>query len=165
MRIFYGISLSEEEKEKCNNISMKLQQNDLCKRFVAKDNYHITLTFIGEVSNVYPFVEVLNKMSLSKFVLTSTQTLHSFGETLTIDFSPSSEIQALKQQLDLLLQKEALLPEQPRTFHPHITMGRRCETYTSSVETLSIRVKKIALFLSESDGSSVKYTVIQEKEV
>lgn len=162
MRIFYGLDLSMQEKQRCSVIAEALRQRKSCSKFVPVENYHITLTFIGEVENVQPYIDIVQKINQSRFTLTTTGELHLFGKTITMLISPNAYIESLKNQLDTLLRNGGLLLEEPHPYRPHITLGRGCKVSESFIETISIQAKKITLFLSEIDGAVVRYKTIDE---
>ncbi len=131
LRLFFGIPLNEEIKEK---IFEYLDKNNLFKKnykWVAKENYHITLKFLGDVdgSLVERLEEVGNEVALS-FEPFSVYTYKLGGfpdrKRARVFFLSLKDTDKIEKVFELLDNKLTSLnfEREERKYHPHITLAR-----------------------------------------
>lgn len=67
MRTFIGVELDTSVKEAIKSIQNRIRQSSVKGRFKHVDNFHITIKFLGEISNkdILQIDEILNKAALS----------------------------------------------------------------------------------------------------
>lgn len=125
MRVFYAVLFNQETKNYIESMSNAIQAITLKGRFVEKNNYHITLKFIGEVNKG-------DLPKLKKILDISTKTIEPFKITLNglgsfsrdnsiipwIDIDTSQDIKAINQHI------ERHFNDSIRQYKPHITIAR-----------------------------------------
>src|SRR3989344_6773166 len=68
MRLFVGIDLPLDIKDYFYNLQKELKKDNLAKiKWVSKKNLHLTLKFLGDVSNVNLIVDALKNIKFFKF--------------------------------------------------------------------------------------------------
>jgi len=131
-RIFIAINLPEEIKTTLSNYQIKWP--DLPCRWVKKENLHITLAFLGyltdeelvrvinltkkTVLNFYPFTVLLNKICYAPPNKIPPKMVWALGE---------KSAQLLKLQKELVKEIQGsikMLKNEDRDFTPHVTLGR-----------------------------------------
>ena len=131
MRVFIAIELEAGLKEQLASISRRLEGFCRGGRFTERDNYHLTLKFIGEADE-----EQLERLrrSLDSMVegeepfrlrLSELGQFPRGGRTiLWIGVEESPELKALFNKLERALGMIGISSEE-RPFTPHLTLGRQ----------------------------------------
>ncbi|MCK4890770.1 MAG: RNA 2',3'-cyclic phosphodiesterase [Candidatus Aminicenantes bacterium] len=128
MRLFIGIKLSEQVREKLCEICRDLKERASQMKWVKEDNVHITLKFLGETEKRDQIIGILdNKISASRFTLKFTG-LGKFGRgdelrVLWAGIEQSDRFNALFNEIESGLEPIGF-PKEQRKFSPHITLGR-----------------------------------------
>lgn len=97
-------------------------------RWIDRENFHITLRFIGDVDHrtADEVVEALDRVRRQQFSLTLSGT-GFFGNkkphSIWAGVLPSPGLNALQADLERVCQRIGLPPE-PRKFTPHVTLAR-----------------------------------------
>ncbi|MEM4267670.1 MAG: RNA 2',3'-cyclic phosphodiesterase [Candidatus Woesearchaeota archaeon] len=169
MRLFIAITLPDDAKTQLANVQKKL--GVLGAKITYTHDYHLTLKFLGEVSNSSAIVSALNNLNLKKFRF-SLSSIDFFPNercprVVWVGVTPKKPIIELQQQIESLLTLAGF--EKDTRFHPHITLGRIkqsnkefCEQAKNMpVQPISIEVDKIYLIRSELGMDGPKYTVIE----
>jgi 2'-5' RNA ligase len=123
-RLFTGIEVPAEIGERLALLRGGLPG----ARWIDKENYHITLRFIGDVDmNVADDIaDTLDRVSRGEFSLT-IDGIGSFGSrkphSLVARIRPSRPLSDLQAEHERLMQRIGLPPE-PRKYTPHITLAR-----------------------------------------
>lgn len=176
-RIFIAINLPSEIKKQLSRYAEKWP--DLPCKWTPKDNLHITLVFLGELTDVEladvcntikdvtknhkPFDILLNKVSFGpenkfKYIWASGQ--------------KSKELQDLKNNLETeILEKVKFRPE-GRGFTPHITLARVSEWQLRQLDQeelpevnenldLFFTVESIEVMESELKKGGPVYTILE----
>lgn len=171
MRVFYGIVLDAQVKNKLYEIEQQVCKRSTKGRFVAKDNFHITLKFLGEIG--------LGKVEYySRLLENSVSRRHAF--TLIADhigsFKRGNKIIpwiGLKENKDLMTMNRKIQEilfncdgTAIEKYTPHITLGREViltdDLNNLIINAFEIVVNKIALFESKRVDNQLVY---QEKSV
>jgi len=175
MRLFIGIELPQEIKQALVRVQQELKKLNLFSgSYVASENLHITMLFLGSVSQEEypPLVEVLNRVTGTPFNLT----LGSLGvpswsdpRVLWVD-TPSDKLTALYKSLCT----EIDISEK-RSFSGHCTLARikkvpdktalKTALTQIPVEPLSWQVTKFVLIDSQTLPSGAVYTVLDHVEL
>lgn len=185
-RIFVAINLPEEIKKELDKIREKfaLSQNEYSgewAKWTAKDNLHITLEFLGyltdeEVGEVCLAVkEVAERHSYFSLSLNRV----SYGPPKKIppkmiwaEGEKSKELADLRQDLEKsLMQKVSFVPEN-RSFAPHITLARISAWAWKGIEPeerpeinesidLLFTVESIEVMESELHRGGPHYTILE----
>lgn len=176
MRLFIAIELPASFKNEVARIQKEVKQLSSGGRFVPKENFHITLHFIGESQNlveaaeamaeavrgIRPFELHLGKYSaLEKGSRGSTSVLKVLGDM--------EELRAMYESLESALSDRGFSRER-KQFTPHITLGRSVELDDISAGELerlspnsSMQVRGITLFESVREGSRMVYTPLHRE--
>lgn len=165
MRVYIAIDFEDNIKNYFHKITSYIK--NLCSEgsFTRKNNFHLTIRFIGEVDNfqIAKIKEVIDKAALntSPFELSVT----SFGifkrkktNILWAGIEENLVLSALHKDLSILL-KESKIPFYDKLFMPHITLGRRVLFHEDSTsldnliqfERIKISVKEITLMASKEE--------------
>ena len=97
-------------------------------RWIDRENFHITLRFIGDIDHrtADEVVEALDRVSRPEFTLTLAGT-GFFGSkkphSIWAGVQPSSQLATLQADIERACQRIGLPPE-PRKFTPHVTLAR-----------------------------------------
>ena len=177
MRLFIAIELPASFKNEVARIQKEVKQMSSGGRFVPRDNFHITLHFIGEsedlvgateamaqaVRGIRPFELHLGKYAnLEKGSRGCTSVLRVLGEM--------DELRAMYESLESALSDRGFSRER-KQFTPHITLGRSVELdelCMGELEELcpnaSMQVRSITLFESTREGSRMVYTPLHREK-
>lgn len=179
MRTFIAIELEEEVKDHLAAVQAETQK--LCRKgnFTPKDNFHLTLHFLGEI-------EEDDMEYLQDAMYETARRNRPF--TLTLDkigFFPrgnrgimwaglerSTHLQRLFSTLEKSLEQQGFARER-KGLSPHITLGREVEPHHSfvdvqksvSVEPMKISVRSISLMESVRKGPKLVYVPLFRMEL
>jgi len=177
MRVFVAINLPEHVKSEIFHPVEKLKNAGLVSgSFVDKNNLHLTLKFLGEVSEeqITKIEAILGEIKFKSFE----------AKTGKIGFFPnqdyirvvwleliSKEINNLKQEIEKKLINEGFKNEE-REFSEHITLARIKEVkdkqlFVKGVSSLKIKemnfkIGKFSLIKSELTKTGPKYKTLKE---
>ncbi|PIN88023.1 RNA 2',3'-cyclic phosphodiesterase [Candidatus Woesearchaeota archaeon CG10_big_fil_rev_8_21_14_0_10_32_24] len=124
-RVFLGIPLSEEIKDKLHPVLISLKDTNLDLKFVALDNIHLTIAFLGNVDHAQLDKIVADYIELLKEYKPFTIVAEGIGA-----FPSLSKIQVMwvgikSQELrDLIQESESLYNLEQKEIIPHITIAR-----------------------------------------
>ena len=131
MRLFIAVELPETVREQTRRAAAALKEAVVSGRFPGKQNYHITLAFLGEVpmSAVNRIKTAMDCCSAPPFEIT-VGGLGRFkrreGDVIWTRVSAPETLFSLQRELLLELAKRGFDLEN-RTFTPHITLARGVE--------------------------------------
>jgi 2'-5' RNA ligase len=124
LRLFVGIEFPPELK-----LRLSLLQSGIAgARWIDPGNFHLTLRFIGEVSEAVAadVDEVLLRLKARRFTL-QLAGVGIFGSdklrTLWVGVERDPALSTLQGKIELALIRTGLPPE-PRKFSPHVTLAR-----------------------------------------
>ena len=145
-------------------------------RWIDRENFHITLRFIGDVDHrtADEVVEALDRVRRQQFTLTLSGT-GFFGSkkphSIWAGVQPSSELNALQADLARACQRIGL-PAEPRKFTPHVTLARLKNARVDDVvhyltgrgdcQALPFPVTKFVLMSSRDSVGGGPYVVEEE---
>ena len=173
MRLFVAIEIPENVKSKIFHQSEILQKKNLFKgRFVRKDDLHLTLEFIGDVSEEEA-EEIKNKLKKIKFDKFEAE----IGEAGAFDSEDyikviwvdllSGKIKELQKQISSKLLK---IPAE-RGFNSHITLARVKSVNNKQdliksirdihLKKLKFKVNEFLLMKSELTREGPKYKTVE----
>ncbi|EPY2277803.1 RNA 2',3'-cyclic phosphodiesterase [Clostridium sporogenes] len=175
MRVFYAVTFQEETKEKLieykNLVSNNSVSNNSVKgRFTNKNNFHLTLEFIGEVDEkeLSLLTNILYKLqNPPKELITSY--IGSFKrrdkEIIWLGIEENKELITLQRNLRNLLINNGFKIEN-RKYKPHITIGREIVTKgpidKNIFSTIKIPIASIALMESKRFNGQLVYEPLEE---
>lgn len=125
VRLFVGLALPEAHRHRLSLVGRGIEG----ARWVAPQNLHITLRFIGEVDEdvAENIAEALDRIRAAPFTVT-LKGLGAFGHPphalwVGVDDAPSGALAALRDTVESTLVREGLEPEH-RKYAPHVTLAR-----------------------------------------
>ena len=181
MRLFFAIEFNEELKDYLFSIQKEIRQYCIGGNFTSKDNFHLTLRFIGEQSH-HQAEQLISAMkataaslesSIEKFELR----LNKIGKfdrgnkkILWIGLQRSQELQALYNKLEINLLNIGYNKEE-RSFNPHITLARevRIEGFDQLANKIKLKdnaimVNAISLMESKRIDNKLCYVPLERVE-
>ena len=151
-RLFTGLEIPLEHSQRL----MMLRGDIITARWIAPENYHITLRFLGDVSQLQAdeYMAQIDELLIEPFDLTINSVGH-FGtkraHALWASIEPSEALNQLHRSHERAAINIGLEPE-PRRFIPHITLARLTRT----------RLSTIAPFLANFSGFKLDpFTITQ----
>jgi len=178
MRVFFAIEFEEELKEALFSIREDIRQHCTGGNFTFKENFHLTLRFIGEQtqSQTEQLVAALKEAAVN--VQTFELTLNKLGKfdkgnrkIIWVGLQKSKELETLYGQLECVLVSHGYKKED-RAFNPHITLAREAkidsfEEIVSKevVGNLAVKVKSISLMESKRIDNKLCYEPIARVEL
>lgn len=182
-RIFIAINLPAEIKK---DLERRQQQwPDLPAKWMQKDSLHITLVFLGDLTDVElaDTCEAVKKISelYKSFNINLNKILYGPPKKIPPRFvwatgEKSEELSDLKNDLEeMLLEKISFRPE-GRGFTPHITLARISEWEFRKIEpeerpevneeiNLQFDVESIEVMESELKRGGPVYTILESHEL
>lgn len=169
MRLFIGLKLPKKQKMRIHRAARPLREDELPVRWVAPDNLHVTLKFLGEVrkDRVPAIEEALGRVAASTRAFTAE--IGGFGafptvrrpRILWVGIEATAELRCLKQDLEWSMGKLGFEVE-TRAFHPHVTLGRAKRSHGAGVfRGLDARFAELEL----SDELRVHTVVLMESRL
>ncbi|MDI6698117.1 MAG: RNA 2',3'-cyclic phosphodiesterase [Candidatus Saccharicenans sp.] len=179
MRTFIAIDLSSEIKNRLTAAVRALKPLAADIKWVAPENYHLTLKFIGEASEEQVEIikdvldEVVGKHCGFKLTARGTGSFppgQSRMRVIWVGLEAGPELFSIQSDLEELLSRKGFEPEE-RSFSPHLTIGRvreprKQERLKAELERLSrqefgtMEVKEIELFQSILRPEGPEYKII-----
>lgn len=179
MRTFIAIELEEEVKNHLESIQTETQK--LCRRgnYTPKENFHLTLHFLGEVEEgdleylqegIYETARRNRPFSLKLDQIG----FFSRGKKgiLWAGLEKSNHLQRLFSTLEKSLEQQGFARER-KGLSPHITLGREVEPQRSfmdvqkgvKVEPIRISVRRISLMESVRKGPKLVYVPLFRQDL
>ncbi|WP_416827748.1 RNA 2',3'-cyclic phosphodiesterase [Ectobacillus polymachus] len=159
---FFAIPLPSYVKEKLAWWRSQNEQHLSFRTWTHKDDYHITLAFLGEaISALSSFQPLLKGIPVSSFSL-DIQGIHTFGmedrpRILWAGVSQSAEIISLQAYIyEVCTNLGYSLDKRP--YQPHITLAKRWGNENSfenkmTIAPLSFSVDSFSLFATHMDAT------------
>lgn len=169
MRLFIALNFDEDNKDILASISRDLAGIALRGSPVLRQNYHITLAFIGESTDIRTLSRCMDQAAGPAFSLTTAK-LGSFhgkgGDILWLSLAPEPQLTALQMRLAAGLKAQGFTLD--RAFRPHITLMREAVlpesfdfcAYTKRMPKLSQNMRRISLMKSERLNGRLLYSEI-----
>lgn len=171
MRVFIGIEFENNVKEYLNEISFLIKNNVTKGNFTLKDNYHLTIKYIGEVTEKeYEIICDCIDMSCRKFdkFYISLNDLGMFNKGMSNIIwvginDGKNDLQRLYKSLENELKFEGFIKDNQK-YKPHITIAKKVNLSTDKnlinipYFKDKILVKKVTLFLSHRVNDVLTYT-------
>ncbi len=175
MRLFVAFQFSPPIKDELAEIVRKIQRYAVQGRFTRRENFHLTVVFIGETSDVDAVKRALDRVEAEKFTL-QINGLGKFrregGDILWLGIDKNPALTNIHRQVYDNLVREGFKLEK-RAFKPHLTLGRQVilvrdfkpEEFWQELRPLSQEMRKISLMKSERINGQLIYTEIYAKEL
>ncbi len=160
MRLFVAIELSDEMKKAAVQILHTLKKNKVTGNYTPVQNLHVTLCFIGEVSDSKPIEEALSTVTFKPFKLGFTE-IGNFGDLIHIGTRGGQGINNLAASIRKTFD-EAGIEYDKKKFVPHITLIRKASGKIGKVEIpgADMMVKKVSVMKSDRVNGKMVYTEI-----
>lgn len=168
MRLFIAIPFCETVKNSIDEVCDNVFENSLSGRFSARENFHITLLFLGEQPNCKRAIAAMEKVNRDSFDLTLSG-LGKFqregGSVIWMGINKSNQLEFLHDQLS------KNLPEikSESKFRPHITLGRQVilkgDIKQIPAPDINVHVDRFVLMESSRINGKLTYTTRFEKRL
>lgn len=177
MRVFLGINFEDAVKQQIEKVLRMLKPQVRKGRFVAPENLHLTLEFLGEVNGeqVENIKEIMNSTNHEKFTLNLKELGHfktRKGRIVWLGVERNETLFHLQNELHKKLKaKQFELDE--RDYLPHITIGRRVKFKTNTqfdevheeIKRINIKVESFELMESKFDDGVLIYSPLYSKNL
>ncbi len=168
-RLFFALDLTSADKTLLNNFNN--QQLNLPFKAVNKNNYHITLAFLGQVSSQQKaaLIEIATQVTQQVFPITSTAMLINqialFNKPKIIYLSNSYTADwhfLLAKELSNKAKSLNLFQEN-RPYRSHISIYRKANLLPKNLPAinLNITINSFSLYQSVSNDGEVAYQRIK----
>lgn len=171
MRTFIGISINEEVKQMLFDVQQQCRQRCRKGNFTEKDNFHMTLHFLGETTTeeIEDLKQAVYETAIKNkpfSIITKQLGVFQRGErgVLWVGIENSKNLLYLFEGLQRSLSRQGFAREKKK-LSPHITLARQAEPYGNFVqmqkaivvEQKEILVDSITLFESVRVGGKLIY--------
>lgn len=168
MRVFFAIEFEEHIKEQLNKIQKKIKEVAKGGNYTRQPNFHLTLEFIGEVSDeqLTLLKEVLGEVGHGRRTFTlNTTGIGSFKRgnehIVWLGLERHPDLNDLVEDLTKTLKKTGFRVEE-RPYKAHITLGRRIKIEEQELRSLckhkiDLDVSKISLMESKRVNETLIY--------
>ena len=160
MRMFYAIKFEDHIKEELATNMAELRKHASKGNFTPKDNFHITLLFVGEAGPEK--LEALKKAADNAVAKSNPPQINGKIEGLGTFSRPGDELVwagvktepgnifgAINKNLAEELAKFKIALSGNDKFHPHVTIARKIEFYQNSKEAMAqIKFPPIDFFVN-----------------
>ncbi|MBU2496731.1 MAG: RNA 2',3'-cyclic phosphodiesterase [Nanoarchaeota archaeon] len=143
MRCFISIDVPENLREELIKIQEQLKMQDLNAKFVEKDNFHLTLKFIGEISDskIESIKEKLKQVKYRKFKThfgkLGVFPSENYIRVIWLSLEPEQEFSKIASQIN------TFLPFGDKRFASHVTLAR--VRMIKDKKSLIEKIKKIKI--------------------
>ncbi|HWQ78861.1 MAG TPA: RNA 2',3'-cyclic phosphodiesterase [Anaerovoracaceae bacterium] len=177
MRLFIAINLSDEIKDYLTAAICELKNHASKGNFTRRENLHLTLVFLGELSADQPSAvkSAMNRVNGEPFRLSFS----GFGrfkrngrDIHWVGVEKSEALFSIQKQLSVELEKAGFSLED-RAYSPHLTLGREVRLTDPSVNIYGslpavkaeMDATRISLMKSERVNGILAYTEIYGKDL
>lgn len=180
-RLFIAIGFEDNLRKQLAGLQAELKQAQADVRWVASENIHLTLRFIGEVSEeAVPSIKDILKKTIENYRAFEIE-LKGVGAFPSVNNprviwigcqDPTGQLFRIYQDIERSLIKLGL-PGDDHKFSPHITLGRTKSTKNRDklIKLIKLKqdykvgrqkVKEITLFQSQLQPTGPIYTVLEQ---
>lgn len=175
-RLFTGLEVPRLLADQLCLLQGGLRIGNTKARWIERDNFHVTLRFIGDIDHAMAreVVSALDRVRHGPMTLT-LDGLGAFGgnkpHSVFARITQNSELTELQGQQERVLQRLGLAPER-RNFIPHITLAR-CRGFSpdavahwlamrGGVMNISFEVERFVLYSSRDSVGGGPYVVEED---
>lgn len=175
MRLFIAINFNQQIKDYLYDITQRLKDSSTYGNFTLRENFHLTLVFIGETAQVNNVKQAMDKVSAQPFEI-MFKGLGKFrrdgGDIYWIGVEKNPGLSEIYSQLCEELVHSGFTIEK-RDYKPHLTLGRQVRpgsgfdknSFSRTISPMSMEVNKISLMESQRIKGKLTYTEIYTKEL
>lgn len=184
MRTFVAIDLKPEIKKNISQFIQKLESHNPNARWVKNQGMHLTLKFVGEITDdkAREIRSVLMDLSLRherfpmKLLGTGTFPPRSrHPRILWVGIEESQKLMSVQNEVESMLEKLSISREK-RRFHPHLTLGRVRSSHNIApvleelsenrdTEFGSMEVEEITFFKSTLNPTGAEYSALAKVQL
>lgn len=185
MRLFVGIDIPPEIKEKINDLVFNLvKQIKNPVKWVEKENFHVNLKFLDEVSenNVKEIKQLIKEATVKglESTVNGLQTTVQINDVLVfpninqprvigLKITFTDDLMKLAITLNKNLEKLPYIKKEFKPFRPHLTLGRIKFNLTEAEKGIisdikfkdEFQAKEICLFESKLNSGGPVYKIIE----
>ena len=164
-RIFFALWPDKETRSSLSTITQLFKDEKF--RLVKKSNLHITLEFLGEVSesNQQQLIDQANLIKAEPFEIELTRIgwWRKPGVLWIGTHHSPKQLIHLVESIKQMVEQQGLETEK-RSYEPHVTIARKVKQLQLPKQSFDIcwQVNSFALLVSESTNSGVEYHVVHE---
>ena len=171
MRLFIAIPLPPDITRALSSARAALEEHGASGRFVPRENYHITLHFLGETSALHDIADAMREAArdIKPFVLRlcdygsfKTDGSHTGFVNVRCD---SDELDRLYESLEAALWERGFSKNRSK-LTPHITLGRKIEGdegFALPAQKAAFTANTLVLYESRSERGQMQYTPIHKE--
>ncbi len=173
MRVFFAIEFDDDIKSYLSEIQQEVRQYSASGNFSLKENFHLTLRFIGEQSmeRVDNLKQVLRDTARFQEFQLKLEKMGSFKKgnrsIIWLGLEKSSQLQQLYNNMENILSQNGYQKEE-RSYNPHITLAREVKIMDfnsmaekTEIEKLTVKVKSISLMESKRINDKLAYIPLE----
>ncbi|NLN56276.1 MAG: RNA 2',3'-cyclic phosphodiesterase [Clostridiales bacterium] len=168
LRLFVAVNFNNQIIDALCRASGDLKKKAGSGNFTKKENFHLTLAFIGETDRLSDVKRTLDGISFSPFEITLGKpgVFRRPGGDIYFVSALSDGLEGLANKVSEDL-RESGFDIEKRKFVPHITLARQVVgsgDITFEVSPAVMAVNRISLMKSERINGVLKYTEVYLKE-
>ncbi len=169
MRVFVALEIPQRTKDNLARSASQLQDFAIGGTWVDKENYHITLHFLGEVAEsdlmyVQSAMDKVSYLPAPMLALLQISTLRA-SDVVCAKLKNNADLTKLHDQLGEKLEQNGFTVEH-RAYRPHITICRKAKftlpfaevTKNVDVYNAPFEASKVVLYQSVLTKTGAKYT-------
>ena len=172
MRLFIGINFEERVLKELTNISERFIEKTIKGNFTRKENFHLTLVFLGEVDSIKidEIEQCIKNIDILPFTIELGEVgrfSRKNGDIYWLGIKKSNELNKMYEKLVKNLKNIGfVLKDKP--YIPHLTIGRKIQVkkefklnnFSNDMTNIMIKVDTISLILSHRVNERLTYTPI-----
>ncbi len=165
-RVFFAVELSSMVKTKLLGFQDRLYSIDANP--INAENFHITLCFLGDVSEpkIESILDGLKTLSIAPFEVSIKHPLYySNSKILGLEVKQGKkQLTELKSHIENQLQSIAHFDLEKRQYKPHVSLFRKVERLVENLPSFeqTFLVESFCLMASVPTKKSVRYEMIEE---
>lgn len=176
MRVFFAIELDDGIKDYLSEIQQEVKSHCISGNFTFKENFHLTLRFIGEqnVQQVEKLKQLLKDVACNSDFELRLDKLGSFNKgnrsIIWTGLEKSLHLQELYNNMENTLFQTGYQKEE-RSYNPHITLAREVKMENigfiekMEIEQLNVKVVSISLMESKRVNNKLAYVPLERAEL
>lgn len=173
MRLFIAIPIPPDVVRAVDAARAALENHGACGRFVPRENYHVTLHFLGEADDLLGATDALREavrdirpfvLRLGGYASFKADGTHTGFVSVSCD---GGELQRLYESLESALWERGFSKNRGR-LTPHITLGRRIEGDEGFVlppQKAAFTANAVCLYESASERGQMRYTMLHREKL
>lgn len=172
MRLFIAVNFPENVLDQLSKIVLALRKGCYSGNFTLRENFHLTLAFLGEISekrvdDIKAAMEQVRSNGFDIAISGFGKFNNQGGDIYWMGIGDSPELKVLQSDLSGELKARGFGLEK-RGFRPHLTLGRRVvpqenfalDKFQKSLPEITVPVRAISLMRSDRRQGGVRYTEI-----